>query len=166
MGPPGHFAVGLAVKPAAPKVPLVFLLLATEVLDLLSFGFQAAGIEDFGVSQTDINQGVRVLSLASIPWSHGLFMSIVWSVLAAAIAFFIYWERRTSTIIGLVVFSHWVLDFIVHLPDLPLLFNGSPLVGLGLWSSGPGLIISGILEVALLVGGIAIYLQTRKRLIE
>jgi hypothetical protein len=56
-----------------------------------------------------------------------------------------------------------VLDFIVHGPDLPLLFGGSPLVGLGLWTSGPGLIISGILELGLLAGGIAVYLVTRRR---
>jgi hypothetical protein len=56
-----------------------------------------------------------------------------------------------------------VLDLIVHLPDLPLLFEGSPLLGLGLWGSGPGLVISGILELALLAGGIAVYVITRKQ---
>jgi membrane-bound metal-dependent hydrolase YbcI (DUF457 family) len=110
-----------------------------------------------------LDQGLKVLVPASIPWSHGLFMSVVWSVVAAAIAYLIYQDRRTSSIIGLVVFSHWVLDFIVHPGELPLFFNGSPTVGLGLWTSGPGLIVSGILEIGLLAGGIAIYLVTRKR---
>ena len=59
--------------------------------------------------------------------------------------------------IGLVVFSHWILDFIVHPADLPILFNGSPRVGLGMWTSGTGLILSVILDLSLLVGGIAIY---------
>ena len=101
--------------------------------------------------------------LSFIPWSHGLFMSVVWSLVAAAIMFLIYRERRASSIIGLVVLSHWALDFVVHPPELPLLFGGSPTVGLGLWTSGPGLVISGILELALLAGGISIYLVTRKR---
>src|SRR3972149_2830182 len=163
MGPPGHLAIAFVAKTTAPKAPLWILLVATEVLDLLSYGFHAIGIEDFGVSHTDLNRGVTVLSPASIPWSHGLFMSVVWSLVAAAIAFLIYRERRASSIIGLVVFSHWVLDFIVHPPELPLLFSGSPTVGLGLWTSGPGLIVSGILEFGLLAGGIAIYIVTRKR---
>jgi len=90
-------------------------------------------------------------------------MCVVWSVVAAAIGYLFYRDRRTSVVIGLMVFSHWVLDFIVHVPDLPLLFDGSPLVGLGLWGSGPGLIISGILEVGLFAGGLAIYLVSRKR---
>ena len=89
-------------------------------------------------------------------------MSATWSVTAAAIAYLVYRERRTASIIGLAVFSHWVLDFIVHPPDLPLLFSGSRLVGLGLWMSGPGLIISVFLELGLLAGGIAIYRKTRK----
>jgi membrane-bound metal-dependent hydrolase YbcI (DUF457 family) len=163
MGPPGHLGIGFAAKPAAPKAPLWVLLVASEALDLLCFGFTAIGVEDFGVSHTDLGQGLKVLVPGSVPWSHGLFMSIIWSVVAAAIAYLIYRDRRTSGILGLVVFSHWVLDYIVHPGDLPLLFNGSPMVGLGLWTSGPGLIISGILELVLLAGGIAIYLVTRKR---
>ena len=160
MGPVGHLAVGCAAKPAAPKTPLWVLLLATEVLDLLSFGFVTIGVEEVSLSLSDFLQGKIVLS---VPWSHGLFMSVIWSVLTSAIIFLIYREHRTASIIGLVVFSHWVLDFIVHPPDLPLLFSGSPMVGLGLWTSVPGRIISFILEFALLAGGMAIYLSAKKR---
>ena len=53
MGPPGHFGIGLAAKPAAPKAPLWVLLVATEVPDLLYFAFHAAGIESAGASTTD-----------------------------------------------------------------------------------------------------------------
>ena len=82
---------------------------------------------------------------------------------AAAIAFLIYRERRTAGIIGLVVFSHWVLDFIVHPPDLPLFLDDSPMVGLGLWTTRPGLVIAFILEFALLAGGIAIYTSANRQ---
>jgi hypothetical protein len=160
---PGHFGIALAAKPVASRVPLWVLLVASEVLDLLCFGFLAIGIEKTGLSHTDFAHGIVELTPAAIPWSHGLFMSVVWSLLAAAIAWLSFHDRRSSIIVGSVVFSHWVLDFIVHLPDLPLLFYASPRVGLGLWGSGPGLILSGILEVVLLAGGMAIYLIARKR---
>jgi hypothetical protein len=163
MGPPGHLGIGFAAKRVAPKAPLWILLVATEVLDLLSFLFMAAGIESLGVTSIDLSRGIQYLSPASVPWSHGLLMSVVWSVLAGAIAYLVYRDRRTGVVLGLVVSGHWVLDLIVHLPDLPLLFDGSPLLGLGLWGSGPGLVISGILELVLLAGGIAIYMVTRKR---
>jgi hypothetical protein len=161
MGPPGHLALGFAAKSAAPKAPLWVLLVASEVLDLVCFGFVAIGIEKLGVSHTDLARGLTVLAPASIPWSHGLFMSIIWSVIAAAIAYAVYRDRRTVAIVGLVVSSHWALDFIVHLPDLPLFFNGSPKLGFGLWGSGPGLILSGILEFALLAGGMILYFRRK-----
>jgi len=163
MGPPGHLAVGFAAKKFAPEAPLWSLLVASEALDLLSFVFLTLGIEKTATQQIDINNGVQILTSGSIPWSHGLFMSVVWSLLFGLLAFAFTKNRRASILIGLVVFSHWVLDFIVHPPDLPILFHNSPELGLGLWTSGPGLIISIILEFALLVGGIAIYVTWRRR---
>jgi uncharacterized membrane protein len=157
MGPIGHVAIGFAAKPAAPRAPLLVLVLASEALDFLSFAFVAIGIENTGLSRTDLYQGVQLLVPASIPWSHGLFMSIVWSALAAVASRLLFRNRRTAAVVGLVVFSHWVLDFIVHAHDLPLLFGDSPRVGLCLWCSGRGLIVSGVLEIVLLLGGIAIY---------
>jgi hypothetical protein len=163
---PGHFAVAFAAKPIAPKVPLWALLTASEALDLLFYGFAAVGIEKAGVTQTDIAQGVRIVTQGQIPWSHGLFMSLVWSALAAGIVYLVLRDRRVSSVLGFVVFSHWMLDSIVHLSDLPLFLDGSPRVGLGLWGSGLGLVISGILEMTLLAGGIAIYINWRKKRVE
>ena len=163
MGPIGHIAIGLAAKPAAPRVPLLVLILATQVLDLLTLALLATGVERLGVTQTDLSQGIVMLSPASIPWSHGLFMSLLWSGLAAGIAFRVFRDRHASAIVGLLVFSHWLLDFIVHPKELPLLFAGSPKLGLCLWCSSSGLIISGILEFALLAAGLAIYVVHRKR---
>jgi hypothetical protein len=159
---PGHFGIAFAAKTTAPKAPLWALLVASEVLDLLSLGFMAASMEKAGISSTSVEQGVQVIVPGSVPWSHGLLMSVVWSVVAAAVAYLAFRDRRAGGAIGLVVFSHWVLDFIVHPSDLPLLFHGSPTVGLGLWTSGPGLIISSILEFVLLGSGIAIYLRWRR----
>ena len=163
MGPPGHLGLGLAAKPVAPLAPLWVLLLATEVPDLLFFGFEAAGFEHQSVTHTDLNQGVQMLSPGVMPWSHGLHMTLTWSLLVAVMASLLFRNRRTGITLGLLVFSHWILDFVVHPPELPLLFSDSPLVGLGLWGSGPGLMFSGILELSLLAGGIVIYLVNRKR---
>lgn len=132
MGPSGHCAAGLAAKPLAPKVPLYVLLFATLVLDFLYFAFAYAGME-----------GAKSGIPYSHPWSHGLFMSVIWSGAAALLAARIYRDYRSGTIVGLLVFSHWVLDFISHpmgfghpVPrDKPLLFHGSRKVGLGLYSS-------------------------------
>jgi len=163
MGPPGHFAIGFAAKPTAPAVSIWVFLLASWFLDLLSFIFEVLGLEDFGVADISFEHGIEMVVPASVAWSHGLLMSILWSVLFGMVIFLVYRDKRTGVILGLVVFSHWVLDFIVHIPDLPLLLQGSPNLGLGLWGSGPGLIASFILELALFAGGIAIYIVWRKQ---
>ena len=57
-------------------------------------------------------------------------------------------------IIGLAVFSHWVLDLIAHPRDLAI-YDNRWKVGFGLWNyRGPEF----ALEIALLAGGIALYL--------
>jgi len=94
MSPIGHFAVSLAAKRVAPKIPLGILLLTTEVLDLLFFLFLAVGIESGEPGPV------------SIPLSHGLFMSAIWSGIAALLAARIYRNNRAGAIIGLLVFSH------------------------------------------------------------
>ena len=162
VGPIGHFSVGLAFKPASPKVPLTLLLLAAWLLDVLAIGFGFAGIESGG-------------SEGSV-WSHGLLMAVVWSVLAAVLATKIFRDRRAGVVVGLVVFSHWILDFVSHpipfssfswrswqwsygkpLPsDLPLLFGNSPKVGFGLYNSISA-IQATVLEIAMLALGAVIY---------
>ena len=160
MSPSGHFAVGLAAKRVAPKAPLGILLLATLVIDLLCFVFLFAGIE----------RSSEQIELSYIPWSHGLAMAIVWPVAAGVITFLISQDRRTSVVIGLVVLSHWVLDFIGHDPDLPLLFDNSPSDGLSIeWTHTPaGLVVHWVqalvTEFGLLTGGLVIYWITRNRL--
>ena len=152
----GHIAVGLAARPVAPKASLGALLLSTTAIDTLAGAFALTGIE-----------GVDAGGASAIPWSHGLFMAVVWSIAGLAVAFLLTRDRRTVIVIGLVVFSHWVLDFISHpmglgrdlAPDLPLLFEGSPKVGLGLYNSVVAALIT---EFGLFAGGIAVYLASTR----
>jgi len=159
----GHLAPAFAAKSVTPRAPLWLLIIAGETNDLLYFLFSSVGIEPkAAITVMDFNQGVKYLTPVSNPWSHGLFMSMIWATIAAAIAFLFYRDRRTSGIIGLVVFSHWILDFLMH-SNLPLFFDGSPQVGLGLENSGTGFLVMTILDILLLVSGITIYFKARKR---
>lgn len=160
---PGHLAVAFAAKPVAPKAPLWALLVACEAADLLSFVFLATGLEKPATSTVDLVHGVQFMTPGSIPWSHGLFMSIVWSALAAFLAWLFLRDQRAAAVTGLVVFSHWVLDLLVHRPDLPIFFEGSSKLGLGLWGTGPGFIASCVLEFVMLGIGITIYVNWQKK---
>jgi hypothetical protein len=150
----GHIAVGLAAKPLAPKTSLGVLLVSAIALDTLIGVFLVTGVEHVDL----------VTQESYIPWSHGLLMSVVWSVVAFALAFLVSRDRRTSLVIGLLVFSHWVLDFISHpmfstVPDLPLFFDGSPKVGLGLYSTPTPAYLT---EFGLLAAGSIFYLVRTK----
>ncbi len=152
MTPIGHLAVGFAVKRTGGKVPLGILLAAAWLLDVLYFVFGFLGIDSL--------QSMQNPGGAPTPWSHGLFMALVWSVSAGLLAWRFYRGRQAGALVGLVVFSHWLLDFACW-DNLPLLFAGSPQVGLGLFKAlGDGYIT---VELALFAVGIAIYLAGRRR---
>ncbi len=145
----GHIGVGLAAKSTAPKVSLSVLLMSAEVLDLLCSLFGLAGIENLEVGTS------------WVPWSHGLFMSVVWSLTTVGIAFLYYRDLRTGIIIGGLVFSHWVLDFISWATPLPLMFNYTSVIsGLGLGNLVP---LEVVVEFGALIGGMVIYVITTKR---
>jgi membrane-bound metal-dependent hydrolase YbcI (DUF457 family) len=159
----GHIAPALLAKSASPKVPLLALVIAGETNDILYYLFSSLGIEPKGViTAMDFSQGVKYLTPVSNPWSHGLFMSIIWAILAAAIAFLFYRDRRISAMLGLVVFSHWLLDFLMH-SNLPLFFDRSPQVGLGLENSGIGFLFMTIFDILLIAAGAVFYFKARKR---
>lgn len=67
-------------------------------------------------------------------------------------------QQEEMQALGLIRRSR-LLDFIVHVPDLPLYDNRAK-VGLGLWNKP---IVAFCLEAVLLLGAIAIYLRTVKR---
>jgi hypothetical protein len=154
-----HLGVGLAAKPLVPRASLGVLLLAGQALDVLCGLLMVTGVERMRVSPGITR--MTPLDLYYYPFSHGLLMSLVWATLFALVGFWLYRDRRTSLVLGLLVFSHWVLDWISHRPDLPLLFDGSPKVGLGLWNSVAGTVA---VELGVFLGGLALYLRaTRAR---
>src|SRR5437868_11791137 len=152
----GHYGVSFAAKKAESSIPLWVLFIAVQLLDVLWAPFVLLGIEN-----VRIVPGITAsnpLDLYYMPYTHSLLAAIGWSVAA----FLVYRlamrnaPSRTAAIVGVAVFSHWVLDFLVHRPDLPL-YDNTAKVGLGLWNLPvPAL----VLEIVVLFGGIWIYLRT------
>ena len=129
----GHFGVGFGAKAAAPKVSLGTLFLAAQFVDLLWPTFLLLGVE-----QVRIEPGITAvtpLNFVSYPISHSLLAVLGWGLLVGVIYYIVRRERLGAVVLGLAVLSHWVLDAVVHRPDLPLVPGGTYLVGLGLWSS-------------------------------
>jgi len=158
----GHLAPGLLGKTVEPKVPLWVYLAAGETNDLLYFAFTAIGIEKPSDTTMSFTEGVRYLTQGSVPWSHGFFMSVLWSAAIAGIAYRIWKERKISALLGAVTFSHWAMDFLMH-SNLPLFFESSPVVGLGLENSGAGFLFITIFDLVFLAVGVYAYFRMRKK---
>ena len=155
----GHYAVGMAAKRWAPRTSLGTLFAAAALLDLIWPVLVLAGIE-----VVEIMPGATVvnpLTFISYPWSHSLVMSIVWAILFGTVYLLVRRYLVGAIVIALLVVSHWLLDFVVHAPDLPLAPGNSPRFGLGLWNSLPA---SLAVELGLFALGLWIYTRaTRAR---
>lgn len=148
----GHFAVGFALKRAAPRTSLGVLTAASQMLDLLWPVFLLLGWERVRIDPG--NTAFTPLAFDSYPLSHSLVMATIWGALLAAACFVRTWLRTASIWIALAVISHWILDWITHRPDLPLAPWSGVKVGLGLWNSVPATIV---VESAMFVAGVWIY---------
>lgn len=147
----GHYAVGLAAKRFAPQSSLGALIAAPILLDLLWPIFLLLGWEH--VSIVPNNNPFLRLQFDSYPISHGLVAVIGWATLYASIYFGLTRYLAGTVTIWVGVLSHWLMDYVVHIPDLPLAAR-SRLFGLGLWNHR-WLTIA--VEVALLAIGIWTY---------
>ena len=151
----GHFGIGFGAKKAAPKISLGMLFIAAQFLDLLWPVLVLLGIEHVVIKPGVTS--VTPLDFTDYPISHSLVMALFWSFLLGAAYWFSGKNIRNSTIIGICVLSHWILDLIVHAPDLPLYPGTSPKLGFGLWNS---FAISQIVEWLIFIAGVVLYLRT------
>lgn len=154
----GHYGPGFAAKALQKSIPLWILFLAVQLVDVVW-----AILVLLGVEKVRIVPGITVtnpLDLYYMPYTHSLIGALLWS--AAALVIYRFASRLgnwfTAGVVAAAVFSHWVLDLLVHRPDLPL-YDNTMKVGLGLWNYP---VIASALEAALLFGGMFLYLRVTK----
>jgi hypothetical protein len=152
----GHYAVSFAAKPAGPRVPLWVWFIAVQWLDVVWSVLILLGIEKMRIVPgfTEANP----YDLYYMPYTHGLPGSIVLSLILGALVALFVSEKRGATflLVAAAVFSHWILDLIVHTPDLPL-YDNTAKVGFGLWRH---IVFSFPLEIGLLFVGAWLYART------
>ncbi len=151
----GHFGIGMGAKKAAPEISLGWLFLAVQFLDLLWPTLLLLNVEQVAIN-TEPGRTIP-LTFTYYPFSHSLLMVLVWSFLFGLIYWLLKKNIQNAVILGLCVFSHWLLDLVVHYPDLPLFPGNSPLVGLGLWKSPAG---TALIEGAIFITGLLWYVQS------
>ena len=152
----GHYGPAFAAKAVRKSIPLWVLFLAVQLVDVQWAIFVLLGIEKVRIVPGFT--ATNPLDLYYMPYTHSLNGAVVSSI-AAGIVYYVFWKadgRLNAVVVGAAVFSHWVLDWLVHTPDLPL-FHNSFKVGLGLWNRP---VLAFLLEIAVLFGGMFPYLRT------
>ena len=153
-----HVGVGFAAKKIAPDISVIYLIIAAELIEIVFFVFVAAGVENMPLAD----------KAPFTPYSHSVIMGIIWSVVAGLITLLISKNKKVSIIIGLLVLSHTILDIIAS-PKLafyptdtkmPIFFNDSLSIGLGLWKYKA---IAYIGEFGILIAGFIIYILTIRK---
>jgi hypothetical protein len=156
----GHYGPSYAGKSADQRVPLWVLFLAVQFMDVLWGVFVLLGVEKVRIVPGFT--ATNPLDLYYMPYTHSLPGALAWSVVAALL--YRAWRgtragRSGPIVVGIAVFSHWILDLLVHVPDLPLIANRYK-VGFGLWNYPA---ISFSLEAFFLFGGLWLYLHTSRQ---
>ncbi len=151
----GHFGLAAAVKSREPEVPLWALMLSTQLLDVLFVPLFLMHIETID----PIGNGGYGQGIIHANYTHSLIGALVIALCAGLLAWR-PWGRRGALVIAAVVFSHWLLDLLVHRADLPILpgnLGNLPLLGFGLWAFP---LVSIILEGALITVGAILYIRS------
>jgi membrane-bound metal-dependent hydrolase YbcI (DUF457 family) len=152
----GHYGFALGAKKFAPRLSLGTLFLAVQWADLLWPILLLLNIE-----HVDLRPGNPKfpLDFTDYPITHSLLMGIVWSVVFGLLYWLIKKDGKSALVLGICVVSHWVLDLLVHMPDLPLFPGDSPKVGFGLWNWP---LLTAVVEFALFFIGQVLYLRVSK----
>jgi hypothetical protein len=156
----GHYGVALAAKRYEKRLPLGVLFIAVQALDIMFTLFVLSGVEKMRIVPgfTEYNP----YDLYFMPYTHSPVGSIGWSIFGGLLFWLISRKKtdyagRMALIIGIAVFSHFLLDLPVHTPDMPVLIDESSMkLGLGLWHYRS---LSLIAEAACLLVGVWIYLN-------
>jgi hypothetical protein len=151
----GHYGVSLAANPLRPRVPLWVWFIAVQWMDVVWSILVLLGVEKLRIVPGFTE--VSALDLYYMPYTHSLPGSIVLSLLLGAIVAMFVSENRATTflLVTAASFSHWVLDLLVHVPDLPL-YDDRAKVGFGLWR-----VVALSLPLELILLGIGAWLYAR-----
>jgi hypothetical protein len=152
----GHFGLAAGIRAKSPEVPLWALMLGTQLLDVAFVPLLLGGVETIDESTHGNGYGELIIHA---DYTHSLLGAIVLSLIAGGAARW-FWGKKASWILGGVVFSHWILDLVVHRADMPILpgnWGDLPLLGLGAWRF-EGLAIG--LELLLIGIGLTMYVRS------
>ena len=154
----GHVGAALAIGSAERRVNAGLFVGLALLLDIVLWTLVLLGREQV-VIPADFARTHQPEFV--FPVSHGLVAAIGWSAAAAVVAWAVCARlpavrARAAAFAVAAVFSHWLLDALVHRPEMPLAGAGSAKVGLALWDSMP---VALSVEAAVALAGLVLFVR-------
>jgi hypothetical protein len=154
----GHIGAGLAIGSVERRVNVGAFVAAALLLDIVLWSFVLLGHESVAIPADFARTHQPEFDF---PFSHGLAAAIAWSTLAGAFAWIASARLpalrvRVALLAAAAVFSHWLLDVLVHRPEMPVAGADSAMLGLALWDS---MAVALAVEAALVVAGLLLYVR-------
>jgi len=132
----GHYAPAFvaASLPGSSRnrLSLGALFVAAQLVDIAFFSFLILGVEH--LRQLPGATVMNAMDLYDMPWTHSLVGAVGWGILFALAVKALRGTWTAGIIGGAVVVSHWLIDLLVHRPDLTIA-GSPPKFGLGLWNN-------------------------------
>jgi hypothetical protein len=154
----GHYAAAFSAKAVRNSPSLAVGFVAVQLVDIGFFALSYFGIEKWRPNPTI--SGITPVDLYYMPFTHSLLGSVVWALAAGALALLLAPAGRKAVagaLVSMMVFSHWVLDLVVHRRDLGILDDEPDKLGFGLWDHP---MIEMPLEIGLVLAGLYVYLRS------
>lgn len=147
----GHFAPALvaATHRRAPSLPLLFI--GAQLVDWVFFGLLLTGAEKMRFAPG--TSAMNPMDLYHMPYTHSLLGAGLWGAAFAALIWLAHRDQMAAMIGFTVVLSHWLLDLLVHVPDLTWA-GAPPKLGFGLWNHP---MVEMPLEAGLTLAGLWLY---------
>jgi hypothetical protein len=154
----GHVGAALAIGRVERRVNVGVFVTAALLLDVVLWLFVLMGWESVVIPSNFVRTHQPEFVF---PYSHSLSASLAWSLLAAGGAWAVCAHlgssrARVAVLMAAAVLSHWLLDALVHRPEMPLAGATSRVVGLGLWNSMP---VALLVEAAIVVLGMFLFIR-------
>ncbi len=143
----GHFAAAFVLILLFPHVPVWVPLVGVSFPDLLWSVLIFARKEEVVLDKNSPLQ--KAIQFRRFPYSHSFVLTNVISSVVGSVVGVTSGNFAILPVFVMASISHWILDVVVHLRDLPVLgFDGDRKVGFGLWRWGK---VAFFLELGLFV---------------
>lgn len=150
----GQIGLGFALRTLSKSTNLGWIIASTLFLDTLLWIFILFGIENYSIP---INYDQVHHFRYEFPYSHGLLATLCWTFLIYFLVRIYTTRQKMAVLMAMGIISSLLLNMITHPSEIPLLFQNSFKMGIGLSNH---FYLDFVFELLILLGGLYLYFKS------